>query len=127
MSESQNFEQVIIQITQEGLKAIQEADNHRKILTGIIIEDIADDQKLLKLRNAILKYNASRGLISNHKIDLEGMCNDAFKANLLIQSLQVNNDNMNVCTKLFSAIANIIKHEEMTVESKVDQIAVLLM
>ena len=133
MAEDQDFNQRITIITQDTIVVLAEAAEHKKVLTGVIIEEIPDDDKLAKLRQVILKYNASmqdfrekpvQSIITKRNEDTEEDFLD--KLHVLTHTLDHFNAAMRPFSELFAKIGTIMR-QEVAPDKKIHTIGDLLL
>lgn len=131
----QDFDQVLVIVTQNGLNALERSAEQKRILAGIAVEEIPDGEKLLKLRKAILKYN-SKTPTTDSKLEssLETKAQTQqkddhflFKMKILTETFESFTNNMDCYTKLFNKVADVLRQENITAEIRVNAISNLLM
>lgn len=135
MAAEQDFTQTLAMVTQECIITLTKAVEHKKNLTTIIIEETSNDEKLSKLRQTILKYNANRqqggtDLSSTTAVKLDNLSRDEtylLRMNILADTLESFNNNMKPFSELFDKIANVMRQQDLPAQKKVDAICDLLM
>lgn len=129
MSQDQEFMQVMAFVSQECMTALTRAVEQKKILTNIIIDEISNQEKLQKIRQSILKYNAfcQEEKTAPQFPSLKQGDGDVLKLTLLADLIENFNNNMKPYMTLFDNVSKVMRQEEFSTEKKVDAIGDLLM
>ncbi len=131
MSQDQEFTHFLAAISQDCVTTLARAAEQKKVLTNIVIEEIPVSDKLAKMRQAILKYNAfvqqekegNPVKLSPPKQDEDAL----LKMTLIADTLEGFNNNMNPYITCFDSIANVLRDAKMSPEWKIDAIGSLLL
>jgi hypothetical protein len=128
MTQQVSFEQLLGLTTQDIIRSLTDAMDHKKKLTEIVTNDKTDDKKIVDICDAILDYNKAKRDESNFTLKEEKDNSDGMiKLEILTNMLENHTTNIKIYTDVFDRIKETIRNKEIEAAEKINAIKLFLL